>query len=151
MIIKLTIPGIPQPKQSVRARISKSKLGKSFVQTYQSTEVKENERSIKMIIKEQLPPGFIPLSKGIRINRLNYIFPPISSLRKAEKYLIDRGGIVHKTTKPDLTDNLNKGLFDAMQGIVFLNDSQICEMNNVKKFYGPTPGIIIELEELATK
>lgn len=148
MKLTLSIPGIPQPKQSVRARIINTKSGKSFIHTYQKKEVVENERSIKMIILEQLPSGFTPFNKGIKVKKLHYIFPPISSLKKNDMKIIYEGGIIHKTTKPDLTDNLNKGLFDSMQGIVFLNDSQICEMNDVKKYYGLTPGIIIELEEI---
>jgi Holliday junction resolvase RusA-like endonuclease len=115
---------------------------------YQPKEIEENERSIKMIVREQLPVGFVPFRKGVIVHRLHYVFPPISTLKKSEKLLIEHGGIVHKTTKPDLTDNLSKSTFDSMQGIVFLNDSQICEMNNVKKYYGTKPGIIIELEEI---
>jgi Holliday junction resolvase RusA-like endonuclease len=150
MKLTLSIPGIPQPKQSVRARIIKTKTGKSFIHTYQKKEVVENERSIKMIILEQLPPGFTPFSKGIKVMKLHYIFPPISSLKRHEYKILIEGGIFYKTTKPDLTDNLNKGLFDSMQGIVFMNDSQICEMNDVKKYYGLTPGILIEMEEIET-
>lgn len=144
----LTIPGIPKPKQSMRARILTAKSGKSFIHAYQKKEVVENERNIRMIIKEQLPSDFIPFTKGVRISTLHYLFPPVSSLKKSELEKIKNGEIVHKTTKPDLTDNLNKGLFDAMQGIVFLNDSQVCEMNDVKKYYSFTPGIIITIEEL---
>jgi len=56
-------------------------------------------------------------------------------------------GWVHKykTTKPDL-DNLEKMLWDAMEGIVFINDSLICEKHNVIKTYGDTPGYSIILE-----
>lgn len=148
MKLNLIIPGIPQPKQSVRARIVHAASGKSFVQTYQKKEVKENERNIKLMIIDQLPMGFVPFSKGIKINKLHYVFPPTSSLKRSEMRSIIAGEIVHKTTKPDLTDNLNKGLFDAMQGIVFLNDSQVCEMNDVKKYYGTTPRIEIEIEQI---
>jgi Holliday junction resolvase RusA-like endonuclease len=148
MKLTINIPGIPQPKQSIRARIINTKAGKSFIHTYQKKEVVENERSIKMIIMEQLPNGFMPIQGGIRVKKLHYIFPPVSSLKKAEINHINAGGFIPKTTKPDLTDNLNKGLFDAMQGIVFINDSQICSMNNLEKSYGQTPGIKLELETL---
>jgi len=55
---------------------------------------------------------------------------------------------VFKVTKPDLSDNLNKMVFDAMNNLVFKDDSQIVLMENVRKFYGLTPKIIIYLEEL---
>jgi Holliday junction resolvase RusA-like endonuclease len=85
---------------------------------------------------------------GIIINRLHYVFPPPKSIKKSLLHQIEGGGIVPKTTRPDLTDNLQKGLIDSMHGIVFLDDSQICEMNNVKKYYGLRPRIEIELEEI---
>ena len=61
---------------------------------------------------------------------------------------IEAGEIVYKATKPDLTDNLNKGVFDALQGIIYANDSQIISMDNVKKIYGLLPRVEIELEIL---
>jgi len=65
------------------------------------------------------------------------------------KYKINEiiNGIVHyKTTAPDLTDNLQKALWDALEGLIFTNDGIICSMNNVQKIYGMTPGIIIHLK-----
>lgn len=32
--------------------------------------------------------------------------------------------------------------------IIYINDSQICEINNVKKYYGFVPRIEIEIEEI---
>lgn len=61
---------------------------------------------------------------------------------------IEAGELVYKATKPDLTDNLNKGVFDALQGIIYANDSQIISMDDVKKIYGQRPRIDIELEIL---
>ena len=52
----------------------------------------------------------------------------------------------YKTTKPDITDNLAKMLFDCLEGIVYINDSQICEMYDVKKIYGFQPGIYLTIE-----
>jgi Holliday junction resolvase RusA-like endonuclease len=58
------------------------------------------------------------------------------------------GGIIYKHTRPDLTDNLAKGLFDAMESVVFINDSLIVSLDDVKKYYGIQPRIEIELEEI---
>ena len=147
MKINLVIPGIPQPKQSARFRAVKNG-NKSFVKSYQKKEVKENERNIKYEIRSQLPVGFIPFQNGIKVNKLHYIFPPLKGFSKKKMQEIVDGAIIYKDTKPDLTDNLQKGLFDAMEGLVFLNDSQVCELNNVKKYYGFQPRIEIELEEV---
>ena len=148
MKLSLFIPGIPKPKQSFRARVMKSKSGKSFVHTYQTKEVVQQEKNIQIIVKEQLPKEFKIMENGIAVTKLWYIFLPITSMKKAYKEIINNGGYLIKTTKPDLTDNLNKGLFDALQGVLYLNDSQICSMDNVRKVYGKEPGIILELEEI---
>jgi len=147
--ISLFIPGVPQPKQSVRSRIVN--VGdKSFVKHHQTSKVIEAERNIRAIVIPQLPTGFVPFSKGINVTKLHYSFPPLKSFSKKIIAKIDSGHEVVKTTKPDLTDNLNKGVFDALEGLVFINDSQICGLNNCKKFYSNTPGISLVMEELVT-
>lgn len=41
--------------------------------------------------------------------------------------------VAHKTTKPDL-DKLVRSIFDAMTGIVFVDDSQVCKLGCTKGF-----------------
>lgn len=143
--LNLFIPGEPRPKQSARFRQIKTKSGKTFTHSYQTAEVKNEERSIKMIIYEQLPKDFV-LHKGpIVIVSLEYLFVPPKSLRVWEKNLLSQGYVLPKITKPDLTDNLNKGLFDALEGIVFANDSQVCQLDDVKKGYSNLPSTKINM------
>ena len=136
----ITILGKPFAKQSFRFTKSGHK--------YQKKEVVEKEKSIQWQIISQLPKDFQPYTKGVKITRLLYVFPPLKSFPQKTIKAIENGNLVYKTTKPDLTDNLNKGLFDAMQGIVFNNDSQVCEIKNMIKCYGLKPRIEIELEEI---
>lgn len=137
------ILGEPKPKQSARF----CKVGK-FMRSYQTADVKRTEGDIRLQIISQLPKGFEPTAKPIKITKLHYIFSIPKGFTKSKLKAIQMGEIFYKSTKPDLTDNLAKGLFDAMQGIVFINDSQICSMDNVKKYYGITPKIVIEMEEI---
>jgi len=146
--ISLFIPGVPQPKQSARFRIIKPMNGKAFVGSYQTKEVKETEKTIRSIVISQLPKGFQPFTKGINITKLHYSFPPLKSFSKKILARINSGEEIIKTTKPDLTDNLNKGVFDALQGLIYLNDSQICGLDNCKKFYSNMPGISLIMEEI---
>ena len=148
MILTLKITGIPKPKQSARFRIASNSNGAQFIHKYQKKEVVENENNIKLEVLSQLPEGFQPFRSPVKVNKLHYIFPPTKGMRKRDIARIEAHEIVYKSTKPDLTDNLQKGLFDALEGIIFLNDSQICSINNLKKYYGFTPGIILELEEI---
>lgn len=146
--MKLKILGIPKPKQSVRSPIVKAKSGKAIVQHYQTDEIKQNEQNIAMDVKSQLPVGFIPFSGPLHVKKLLYVFPPQKNWTKTKLKQLQEGEIFYRDTKPDLTDNLNKPLFDALQGIVFLNDSQICKISNVEKIYGLVPRIELELEVL---
>ena len=53
---------------------------------------------------------------------------------------------VEKITKPDLTDNLMKGLIDALTGICWEDDSQITRVHS-HKYYSMTPQIILIIKE----
>ena len=50
------------------------------------------------------------------------------------------------TTKPDI-DNLVKGLFDSLNGLLWVDDNRIAVMN-VYKVYAETPGIELEIEPI---
>lgn len=147
MQVNIEILGIPFAKQSFRyaAMVSK-KTGKAFVAKYQPKKVTDGEKNIRAQIIQQLPQGFIPFTGPVFVTWLEFVFPPVTSLKRADRDRIAQIGWTSKFTKPDLADNLMKGLFDAMAGIVYLNDSQICEMHNVRKVYGDTPKIKITLE-----
>lgn len=56
-------------------------------------------------------------------------------------------GEVGPTKKPDL-DNIIKGICDGMNGVAYVDDSQIIEMN-VRKVYTQTPGVQVILRALA--
>lgn len=145
--MKLTIIGTPKSKQSARFRAIKSKkTGKTFVSSYQKKEVVDNEKNIAVDVKSQLPLSFIPFDEAIGVQIL-YVFPLLSNFTKRQKEFIDAGGIIYKDTKPDLTDNLNKGLFDACEGILYTNDSRICKVESIK-IYGNEPRIELEIYKL---
>jgi len=148
MTLKLKILGIPQPKQSVRSRGVLMPSGKVKIKHYQTDKIKSNERNIAFDVKSQLPKGFKPYDGPIEVKKLLYVFPPQKHWTKTKLKQLEEGKVFYRDVKPDLTDNLNKPLFDAMQGIVFMNDSQIVKMNDVSKIYGLVPRIEIEFEPL---
>lgn len=146
--ISVTILGIPKPKQSFRYRSIKTSAGKQIAVGYQTKEVKETENNLRAQIVQQLPARFVPFTGPVAVDRLIYVFPPPKSMSKAELALLTSGATIYKFTKPDLTDNLNKALFDAIQGIIFVNDSQVCSLNNIEKVYGFQPRIELQLREI---
>lgn len=143
MKLHFEIIGEPRPKQSARFYHT----GK-FIKSYQTQKVKNEESNVKMQVIAQLPAGFAITRNAIRVTKLHYVFLPPKSMRKSVLKAIQAGELVYKATRPDLTDNLNKGVFDALQGIIYANDSQIISLDNVKKIYGLRPRVEIELEIL---
>lgn len=131
MEIKIVIPGIPIPKQSFRFGLMKTKTGIPIVRKYQPKEIVNQKNHIIARLKALLPYDYQPSENPLIIHECTFYFP----FRKSSK---DYEG-KPKTTKPDVTDNLLKGLIDAMQGIVFVNDSQIWKMVNVRKVYSENP------------
>ncbi|MGK6342859.1 RusA family crossover junction endodeoxyribonuclease [Chryseobacterium sp. DT-3] len=145
-MLEFEIIGIPKPKQSARFRISKNKLGQQFIASYQKKDIKDYEQNIKAVVTQFLPKDFIIYDCAISMN-VEYVFPALSSMSKKEKDLISSGVIIYKTTKPDLSDNLNKGLVDSLAGLVYTNDSRISVISAVK-YYGPIPKTIVKIEKL---
>lgn len=148
MKLEFTILGIPSAKQSVKSAVRYNKAGNTFVQHYQPKEVIEACNNIKLQAIDQLPVDFAPIDKNLAVTKLHYIFPIPKSFSNKQIEAINNGVVIYKGTKPDITDNLNKGLFDALQGIVYINDSLICTMDDVKKYYGIVPKTILVLETL---
>jgi len=133
------ILGIPMAKQSAHF-----KTVSGFIKSYQPEKIVNNKHSIAMQIRSQLPHDFIPISGIVTIEKLYFVFPPKSNLNKREKQIISDGYYLPKTTKPDL-DNIQKQFFDSLQGILFMNDAQVCNIKNMMKCYGNRPGIYFTL------
>lgn len=131
--LNLTILGTPKPKQSARFYAKGNK-----VFSFQKKEVVQNERNIAFEVKQQLPMCFKPFDEPIGVEVL-YVFPPKESFTKKQKEFLREGGIIYKDTKPDV-DNITKMCLDAMQGVVYINDSRICEYKATKQ-YGNSPRI----------
>jgi Holliday junction resolvase RusA-like endonuclease len=144
--LNLLILGIPQPKQSVRARAIQK--GVKWIATpYKDPVVRKDEQNIRAQIINQLPDGFKPFEGPISI-KASFRFPLPKSTPKKRKTPIEEGALLgYKTTKPDLNDNLMKGFADAMNGIVFTDDSQVCRLTT-EKIYSRTPCIVAEIREI---
>lgn len=132
-IIKLVIPG--QPKSWARPRAGRGASGKPYF--FEDKRVTQWRNLIIMVAQEHITknPGFqmlggdqkhpVPLS----IEVLFFLPRPMKYCRK-----MDQGGPIPCVTRPDL-DNLYKGVVDALQGVVFRDDSLIYSMTVHKLFH----------------
>lgn len=139
--LNLVILGTPKPKQSARFYAKGNKIF-----SFQKKEVVENERNIAFDVKAQLPKDFKPFDEAICVEVV-FVFPIKETMKKKEKDAIAAGEYFYKDTKPDLHDNLCKGLFDALEGIVYVNDSRICMVKSAK-IYGTQPRIELKVTPL---
>lgn len=112
----------PEPK--LRPRFSK-------YGAYTPVKTKIFEDDLKVLARRQLPPGFELYTKPIEVKMVFHFVRPktVPKLR------------IYPTTKPDI-DNLSKALADALNGLVWKDDSIIYSLTAIK-LYAPKPGILL--------
>lgn len=141
-MLNLTFDITPTPKQSVRFAEGRA---------YQTTKIVNTEKVIKILAKKQLPKDFTKFESCPLKAEVVYVFQYNKSLsQKAVQAILEgeqKGEYVRKFTKPDVTDNLNKLLFDSLQGIVYENDSQISDFH-ATKVYGKADKIILKISQV---
>ena len=108
--------------------------------TYTPKRTVEYENHIRECFKQQCPDVFFG-TKSIRIDAVAYV-APLSKYRKAEK-LAALANEFHPTNKPD-TDNIMKGVLDALNGVAFEDDRFIYDLHIVKRF-SDTPRIEVTI------
>lgn len=134
-MVRIRIPGKPMGKQRART------LKNGFSYTPEKTVSYEN--FVKMIYRES-GGGYMegPLRACIKIV---YDIPKSTSKKNREKML--RGDLM-PTKKPDI-DNVQKIIFDALNGIAYKDDTQIVAVT-AEKEYGPEPYVEFSLEEVGS-
>jgi Holliday junction resolvase RusA-like endonuclease len=139
-ILEGFIPIVPQPKQSARFFAMKGKNGKHSVRSYTDKKKKSYVLDLSQMIiyfgeETKEPLKFTGL----------FCFPFNKTQRKAD---LEREFCLH-SVKPD-TDNLLKPFFDALEGKLYKNDSQICQ-HEVMKIRSKDFGIYYKFEEISYK
>ena len=132
-MINLTIPGVAQPQQSVRSRVITGK-GKPYASHYQPKNSpaglwKQTVHQHAILAMD----GREPLDGALEMGVCFHLPKPKSVKRE------------HPEKKPDL-DNLLKPLLDALEGVLFVNDSRIVDLY-VTKVYGD-PRVEIWIKEV---
>lgn len=126
--VVFVIPGVPVGK----GRPKFARRG-NFVTTYtpEKTAIYENLVKVKA---EDAMQGRRIIDSAVSVAISIYVTPPASwSLKKQREAL---AGSVYPTSKPDV-DNVIKGIFDAMNEIVWRDDKQVVDMT-VQKRYSET-------------
>ena len=138
MKIKFEVLGDPKGKQRPRmCRID----GKTI--TYTPKQTKEYEKKIKACYKA-VSKTFFDKNIPVKINIQTYFAIPKNISNKL-KNKFSSGEFL--PTKPPDVDNCAKVICDALNGVAFFDDRQICKLT-IEKYYAAIPKIVVELEAL---
>ena len=149
---------LPEPKDTIRFALSltpkaiqsvRFSARGGYVQTFQPASNKRWKLAVKTEIAKQLPAGWEPFHDVPLFVETVYIFPPLKGFRRAACEKIESGGWIFKQTKPDVSDNLNKGLYDALTGVLWDDDARVACVRSLKVF-GKESGILITVGKLPT-
>jgi len=136
LVVTFTVDGDPVPKGRPRF----ARRGQ-FVQTYTDAKTIDYETHVAMKARQAIG-ATEPLKGALTVFLyLRYGVPTSYSKKRKEACL--RG--VEYPKKVDL-DNVYKSITDAMQGIVYLNDSQIVEAH-ITKVYHEIAGANVMVQE----
>lgn len=139
-LLQIEIEGDPVAKARPRVCVFK---GRAHAFTPQKTVT--FERFVQMVAKQAMTEqNFEKVNRpnGVRL-KIESRFSVPKSWTKKEK-LKALGGLKGHTSKPDV-DNLQKAICDALNDVVFDDDSQVEEASIVKK-YGETAGTTVTIE-----
>lgn len=156
--LRLYFPFEPKPVQS-----STFSTKNGVIRNYQPKKVTSYKGVIAYSFIQQVGAGFIPTDKPIFITRLWFVFATNKGISKKDMAMVEaweasvsKGFMLmpdyempaplYKPTRPDLADNLSKGVMDALTGLLWKDDSQIVEMSGVMKCFGLRPRIEMWLE-----
>lgn len=121
MKAEFKIPGPPKGKG--RPRVTRHG-------TYTPKATVEYERYVRLCYQQQCGQTYFG-TQSIAVSAVAYVKPP-TKLRKKEKEAALNNEFP-PSSKPD-TDNIMKGILDALNGVAFEDDRYIYDLHIVKKF-----------------
>lgn len=139
MTIRLFITGLPVAKGRGRAVMT----GKG-IRVFTPQKTRSFEADVRQMARAEM--GDRPPIEGPIELRIRAVFPVPQSWPGWKRDLALRGDVLH-TARPDL-DNLMKAIKDALNGIVWRDDGQVC-FSEAVKHYGERPAVIVTVEPVA--
>lgn len=138
-MIQFTVFGTPVGKG--RPKFSTFN-GHAMAHTPQKTVNYEN--LVKLSYQHEYGGQIIEKDIPLRVE-IDAFFPTPKATSKKRYNMMLEGKIRH--TKKCDADNLAKAICDALNGIAYYDDSQVCELL-VRKYYGPSPCVTVRIMEV---
>ena len=137
ILIDFTVPG--QPYGKGRPRAGKTRAGKVVLYTPEKTVSYEY---LVAIVAQQAMKGRPLLTGPVDVfMSISLEIPASWSKLKQQRAL---AGQIRPTTKPDI-DNVEKAIYDAVNGIVWKDDVQVVDVAK-RKQYSLTPGVVVQIK-----
>lgn len=135
--IIIYLEGVPERKE--RPQFARTKTG---VRTFTRGKTRHYEERLQDAGRKVW--SFAPLDCPIRLT-VTAVFPIAVSRPKWQRTLAALGKLWH-VGRPDI-DNVIKISMDGLNEIIWKDDAQICWLV-ARKFYGPAPGLWLEVDTL---
>lgn len=137
-VVTFTVDGPPHGKGRPRFR----RFG-NFVSTYTDAKTKSYEDAAKDAAKVAMGSS-PPIESPVRLDLIIRLPVPKSYAKKRAEACLN--GSEWPTKKPDW-DNVAKSIADAMNDVVFLDDTQIV-IARIVKVYAAEPGVDVKVSEV---
>lgn len=137
--IEFTVPGDPVGKGRPRV----AKRGK-FAHLYTPEKTVAYEGLVAMAAQEAMDGQAALLDGPVAVRMDIRLSVPASWSKKKRAQALD--GLIHPTKKPDI-DNIEKAIFDALNGVVWNDDVQVCRVFKFKKF-AEFPGVHVQISPI---
>lgn len=138
-MIEFFVPGKPSPK--ARARVVRHQ---GRIRSYTPEATANYELYVKWLGAAAMA-GLKPSDKPCRLHMIVALPVPQSwSKKKQEQAIL---GNIMPTAKPDLS-NILKSIEDALNGVAYVDDSQLCEVV-MRKCYSVHPGVQVRIIEMS--
>jgi len=117
---------------------------------YTPTKTRSFEKELKALAQEEMEKHGWEMIKEKPVDLWIIFFSPIPKSYSKKERGACLNGEMFPAKKPDI-DNLVKGVSDALNGVVWEDDKQICRLVSVKQYCTkkiPNPCIVVSVAEL---
>lgn len=147
------IEGIPIAKARARVWHKHRQVGNfNLISTgaYTPERTRTWEEYVKSVLNAEIKKRFFDWQPwencGVEL-RLYFTFPMPKTLQKTRRFQEVGINAFNHIFKPDL-DNLVKAIKDSFQGILYKDDSQVCQEIVMKKYHANKFGVEVEAKRL---
>jgi Holliday junction resolvase RusA-like endonuclease len=138
MEIRFTIPGAAQAQQRAGATVING-----HARMFEKAESRNYKALVKLIADEVRPEQLITVAINLAVKVYRQV-PKSMPKRKRELAL---AGSLRPTTRPDVK-NIIWGIEDALNGIIWADDSQVVGYDGSGKWYSETPRVEVIIQTI---